>query len=132
MRPFAPERRKVKIQRVTDVWARRNRWRSVAKPGSADAVQRGIHTLESGGAAVEIRRNLEIRSNKFHDGSSDSDFGSRDSDFSAFISLILRCKVRRLMPNFFAAAVMFPFVAASACMMSRFSVACRSSENTFS
>ena len=50
------------------------------------------------------------------------DFGLVGSDFSAFISLILRCSVRRLMPSFFAAAVMLPLVAASACMIRRFSV----------
>ena len=54
------------------------------------------------------------------------------ASLATFISLILRCKVRRLMPSFFAAAVMFPFVVASACMMSRFSVSCRSSGLAFS
>src|SRR5437868_163380 len=36
-------------------------------------------------------------------------------EFTRFISLILRCSVRRLMPSFLAAAVTLPFVAASAC-----------------
>src|SRR5689334_2407059 len=36
------------------------------------------------------------------------------SAFGAFISLIFRCKVRRLMPSFLAAAVTLPFVAARA------------------
>jgi hypothetical protein len=36
------------------------------------------------------------------------------SAFARFISLILRCSVRRLMPSFLAAAVTLPFVAASA------------------
>ena len=49
------------------------------------------------------------------------------SDFSAFISLILRCSVRRLMPSFFAAAVTLPFELANACRISFRSVSCRSS-----
>ena len=48
-------------------------------------------------------------------------------DFPSFISLILRCRVRRLMPSFFAAAVMLPFVEESAWLIRRLSVACRSS-----
>src|SRR3954469_23501137 len=55
----------------------------------------------------------------------------RDSP-AAFISLILRCNVRRLMPSFCAALVMLPFVVASACMMSRFSVSWRLSALDFS
>src|SRR6266545_3168439 len=49
-----------------------------------------------------------------------------------FISLILRCRVRRLMPSFLAAAVTLPFVVASACMINFFSVSCRSSGLDFS
>src|SRR6185437_13841653 len=51
---------------------------------------------------------------------------------AAFISLILRCKVRRLMPSFCAAFVMFPFVVDNACMIKRLSVSCRSSALDFS
>src|SRR5207247_7621735 len=51
---------------------------------------------------------------------------------ATFISLIFRCSVRRLMPSFFAAAVTFPFVVASACMINFFSVSRRSSGLDFS
>src|SRR5205823_7241470 len=45
----------------------------------------------------------------------------------ASISFNLRCKVRRLIPNWVAAAVMFPPVEASAWVISRFSVSAKSS-----
>ena len=40
----------------------------------------------------------------------------------AFISLILRCSVRRLIPSFLAAAVTFPLVVTNACKISLRSV----------
>jgi len=40
----------------------------------------------------------------------------------AFISLILRCRVRRLIPSFLAAAVTFPLVVTNACKISLRSV----------
>ncbi len=53
--------------------------------------------------------------------------GGSVGPLARFISLILRCSVRRLMPSFLAAAVTLPFVVASACMINFFSVSCRSS-----
>src|SRR5437667_872015 len=57
---------------------------------------------------------------------------SRADHLANFISLIFRCSVRRLMPSFLAAAVTFPFVVASACVISLLSVWCRSSGLDFS
>ena len=66
-------------------------------------------------------------------GVNDSGYSlSVPSPFAAFISLIFRWSVRRLMPSFLAAAVILPFVAASAWAINLLSVSCKSSGPVFS
>jgi protein kinase-like protein len=93
---------------------------SLQHPGIAKTISDSAASADT--TAAVKRRNC-LRSRLKRTGVNDSGYSlSVSSAFAAFISLIFRCSVRRLMPSFFAAAVTFPFVAASAWAINFFSV----------